>query len=260
MRELKRFLIALGFFTRIPIPGWVGYQPEELNRSSRYFPLAGLLVGALCAAALFGLSQFLPDSLAVLISMGLSLILTGGFHEDGLADCADAFGGGWEIESILRIMKDSRLGSYGVLTMVMALMIKFSALQFLLGLHLWLALLALLVAHPLSRASSLWIMARLDYVRDDQTSKAKPVAQEMNRVDLLIGSLCGLLPSIVLAGLYPSLWSVLIVSLVWSVVIAWVAGRYFSDRLGGYTGDCLGAAQQISELGIYCIFCAFAFS
>ena len=257
MRELKRFFIALGFFTRLPVPAWVGYQPEELNRSSRYFPLVGGLVGALCAVALLGLTKCLPDSLAVLLSMILSLIITGGFHEDGLADCADAFGGGWEKENVLRIMKDSRLGSYGVLTMTMALMVKFSALQFLLGLSVWPALFALLVAHSLSRASALWIMARLDYVRDTDTSKAKPIAQEMNRTDLLIGSMCGLLPSVILVCINPLLWPVLTASFIWSVLAFWGAGRYFFGRLGGYTGDCLGAAQQISELGIYCLFCAF---
>lgn len=252
MTELRRFFLALGYFTRLPVPAWVGWAPEELNRAARYFPLAGLIVGALSAAVLWLALQVLPPALAVLLSMAASLRLTGAFHEDGLADSADGLGGGWQREDVLRIMKDSRIGTYGAATLVLALLAKFAALQAL-GLQ---AVWALLAVHPLSRLMALLIMWRLPYVREDDSSRAKPVAQGIGPTEVLIGLLGGLLPLglLLAAGLVGAVHAGLALLLAALVTLWWA--RLLRRRLAGYTGDCLGAAQQLSELAAYCALCA----
>ena len=148
-RELNCFFNAWAFFSRMPSPSWVEFSDEELNRSSRYFPLVGLIIGLAGALTYFVFSFDLPANIAVLLSMVVTVLLTGGFHEDGWADVCDAFGGGWDKPQILSIMKDSRIGTYGTLGLVFMLTLKFLALS---ALPLVVALLAMLVGHCFSRA------------------------------------------------------------------------------------------------------------
>jgi adenosylcobinamide-GDP ribazoletransferase len=255
MIELRRVFLALGYFTRIPVPAWVGWSPEELNRAVRYFPLAGLIVALLSATVLWIALQVLPASLAVLLSMAASLRLTGAFHEDGLADSADGLGGGWQREDVLRIMKDSRIGTYGAVVLGMALLTKFVALD-VLAARGWIVFVALLVVHPLSRLAALVVMLALPYVRDDDSSRAKPVAQGVGRNELLIGALCGLAPVVIALGCgVLSMVRVGALLLVAAGVTLWWA-RLLRRRLGGYTGDALGATQQLVELACYLVLCA----
>ena len=127
-RELEYFFGAVRFFTRLPVPAWVGHSAEALNRSARYFCAVGLLVGGLGAAVFLGAAYFWPQPVAVLLSMAATIYATGAFHEDGLADMVDGLGGGWDKARILEIMKDSRVGSYGVIVIVLALLGKFALL------------------------------------------------------------------------------------------------------------------------------------
>lgn len=252
MLEIRRFCIALGYFTRIPVPAWVGWSSAELNRATRYFPLVGLLVGLAAAAALYGASLVLPWQIAVLLSMLTSLLMTGAFHEDGLADSADGFGGGWEKAQVLAIMKDSRIGTYGALALLMAFTLKFAALDAL-GLT---ALVALPVVHAASRGATLMLMASMRYVREDDSTRAKPVAEELGATEWLPGALFGVLPAALawqqgwLGG--PAALAVpgacLVCTLLW--------GKYLQRRIGGYTGDALGACQQIAEISAYLVLCA----
>ncbi|WP_317984303.1 adenosylcobinamide-GDP ribazoletransferase [Candidatus Dactylopiibacterium carminicum] len=190
MTELRRLLIAIGYFTRLPIPARVGWSAAELNRSARYFPLVGLLVGCACTAALWAAAQMFPPLVAVLLSMIFGLLLTGAFHEDGLADSADGFGGGWKKARVLSIMKDSRIGSYGAIALICAQLLKAGTLVSLDAL----ALLALPLVHALSRVPPLLIMAFMDYVREDNSARAKPVAEGLGRAEWLTGALLGLWP------------------------------------------------------------------
>lgn len=123
-KEIDLFLVAMGYFTRIPMPKWVEVDADKLNKASRYFGLVGLLVGLLSAIVFWLTQNWLPAGVSVLLSMVTGVLLTGGFHEDGLADTFDGFGGGWTAEDKLRIMKDSRLGSYGALALMLVLMLK----------------------------------------------------------------------------------------------------------------------------------------
>jgi len=252
MKELRRILIAIGYFTRLPVPAWVGWSAFELNRATRYFPLVGLLVGGFAAAVLWAGLQLFPTALAVGLSMLASLILTGAFHEDGLADSADGFGGGWGKAQVLTIMKDSRIGTYGALALVMALLLKFSALNAI-GIE---ALLTLPVVHAASRVPPLLIMAFMHYVREDDSSRTKPVAEGLGRAEWLPGLLLGsapLLVAVCLGALSPLRAAAVLLGVGCAGTLC---ARYFYERIGGYTGDALGASQQVCELTGYLVLAA----
>lgn len=238
-RELRLFFTALAFFTRIPCTRWAGQSEDDLNHAARYFPLAGIIVGGLAALVWWLTQCYLPQELAIIASMAATLWLTGAFHEDGLADSVDGLGGGWTKEQALTIMQDSRIGSYGAIALVMALLTKFEAL-----IHLPLLFLpAVLVAgHALSRFCAVLVIHTQRYVRE--TGKAKSLAQQISAGELLLATLFGLAP---LALLSPALWWALLpVAVVW----LWFSLK-LRQRLGGYTGDCLGAMQQLCELAFY---------
>jgi adenosylcobinamide-GDP ribazoletransferase len=239
MRELRLFFTALAFFTRIPCTRWASADEKDLNLAARYFPWVGVLVGAVAAATFWICCRFLPQDISVALSMVMTLLLTGAFHEDGLADTVDGLGGGWTREQALTIMKDSRIGSYGAIALVMALLLKFVTLH-----HLeaaWVP--AVLVAgHGLSRFAAVLLMRFQIYVRE--TGKAKPVAQHVSMVSLIIAAVAGFVPLLLLKLTW--LWALLPVAVVW----VWFSHK-FQQRLGGYTGDCLGAMQQLCELAFY---------
>ena len=124
LAELRYFFTALGYFTRVPVPRWVGFEREYLNAAARYFPLVGAMVGGVAALVYLAALRVFPAGVAVLLSMAATLVMTGAFHEDGLADCVDAFGGAYTREDALRIMHDSRIGAFGAITLVIALALK----------------------------------------------------------------------------------------------------------------------------------------
>ncbi|WEN43754.1 Adenosylcobinamide-GDP ribazoletransferase [Thauera sp. GDN1] len=247
MREqLARFFTALGYFTRLPVPAWVTWSPERLARAAAWLPLVGWVVGIAGAAALYALAQVLPASLAVILSMALTIRLTGALHEDGFADACDGLGGGWDKAQILAIMKDSRIGSYGAIGIVLMLLAKAAALIELAAASPAAAAIALLVAHPLSRLAAAVVLHALPYARSDDSSKAGAVAQRLGRGELALASAVGLLPAIALLAPLQALGALALAALL----TLWLA-RLFLRRLGGHTGDLLGAVQQAAELACY---------
>lgn len=238
-QQVNLFFLALGFFSRIPIPAGVEYSPQKLNQCSRYFALVGWLLGGI-VAMVFYLSHLLFSSeIAVFIAMVMSLLLTGVFHEDGLADTADGFGGGMEKQRKLQIMKDSRLGTYGVTVLIMALLGKWMLLS-----ELDQPVVAILVAYPVSRGLAASFIFDLRYVTE-KDSKSKPLAmhQSLNELAVLLttASFALFLLSLLQAA-------VLICSLV---LLRLLLKRWLISQIGGYTGDNLGAVQQITEVVIY---------
>jgi len=188
----------------------------------------------------------LPASLAVILSMALTIRLTGALHEDGFADACDGLGGGWDKAQILAIMKDSRVGSYGALGIVLMLLAKAAALIELAAIAPATAAIALLVAHPLSRLAAVGVLHALPYARSDDSSKAAALAQRLSRGELILAGLCGLLPAFVLLAPLQGLSA-----LVLAVLLTLWLARLFLRRLGGHTGDLLGAVQQAAELACY---------
>ena len=252
-KEWRYFLLALGFFTRIPVPQFEDFHNDELNQSAKYFPLIGILVGLAGALIFFVAGMIFPQSVAVLISTASTIWLTGAFHEDGLADSIDGFGGGYEREQVFTIMQDSRLGTYGALALFLALIGK---IQILSHLHPAFVPLVLVVGHALSRLAAVWVMATATYVKPN--GKAKPLATQISGTHVLVANLFGILPMLVMLTLlvifqHPA-WAIIKLALfsILPVIVAWSWWRAkLLKRLGGYTGDTLGATQQITELVFY---------
>ena len=251
LQELRLFLTAIQFFTRIPVPAWVGHSVQQLEQAARYFPLVGICVGALSAAALWLGAQVLPLSLAVGLSMVTGIFVTGAFHEDGLSDFVDGMGGGYTKEKVLAIMKDSRVGAYGVIALILVLLLKYQAIMELCAVQSPFPVIAALVAaHAISRLMATSIMLTQRYVREDDGARAKPAAQQISTVSFAIATITGIATIGILytAGMQPA-------SIIFAVAAALLMRAYLAwqlkKRLGGYTGDCLGAVQQLTELAFY---------
>ncbi|BBB60101.1 adenosylcobinamide-GDP ribazoletransferase [Undibacterium sp. KW1] len=252
MRQLRLFFIALQFFTRIPIPAWVGFEPDWLRQSSRYFPATGWIVGAVCASVYAATAQLWPHAVAVVLSTIAGILLTGAFHEDGFADVCDGFGGGMTPERVLEIMKDSRVGAYGAIGILLMLALKLALLN---SLPASAVVPALLLAHPLSRLASCSLIWLMQYARHE--GKAKPLAQEMSNGEFFVACLTVLLPGAALLYFCPFPLYSLLLALCLVLLLTWRMARMFRRRIGGFTGDCLGATQQVAEVAIYLGLLAF---
>ncbi len=242
--QLRLIAVAVQYFTRLPVPEFTEFDPRWLSQSARYFPLVGLLVGAICAAALWLLGQCLPMPVASGLTLAIGIMVTGAFHEDGLADTLDALGGSVPPERALEIMHDSRIGSYGAAAMVFGIGMRWVLLA---SLPLSLACLSLLALHPAARGGAVALMARLRYVRSG-ASKAKPVAQDLDRFDLFVAMLLALLPALFIAVCWPALAPAMTAGLIGVGLAHLFCGRWFRQRIGGYTGDTLGCAEQLGEI------------
>ena len=245
-RELHIFLTAVMFYTRIPCPKWVDHNPEFISLSTRYFPLIGWIVGVVYAGVIVISSLVFLPFVSLLLGVMTSVLLTGAFHEDGFADVCDGFGGGWTREKILIIMKDSRVGTYGIVGVVLIFALKISAtapLQNFMDVIPFVLLIA--SSHSLSRMMAVTLIYSLPYSREDQDSKAKPVATGISFSNLLIAFFFGLAPFIYF--LVQTNWFFCLV-LIPMLLITIYLGGYFKKWIGGYTGDCLGATQQVNEV------------
>ncbi len=240
VRELGLALTAVMFLTRLPVPAIGAHSDQRLRRSARYFSLVGAGVGALAAVAVLLLGRVLPPPLCVVLSMSLTLLVTGAFHEDGFADVCDAFGGGRDREDILRIMEDSRIGAFGAIGIAMMLGTKFLALC---ALPFALLPAMLIAGHALSRAFAVLVMALGTYARKEG-GKTRPVAAGVPWTDALVALALGAPPLYWLPA--PAALAVPAALLACALLYG-----YFRARLGGYTGDCLGAIQQVCEAVFY---------
>ncbi|MDD2545395.1 MAG: adenosylcobinamide-GDP ribazoletransferase [Burkholderiaceae bacterium] len=258
MQSLRHYLLAVQFFTRIPVTGrladWVGYSPAMLRASAAHFPGIGWLAAALAAGVYAALHQALgPTPLAAAVAAVFctiaTVLMTGGFHEDGLADVADGLGGSYERERALDIMKDSRVGAFGAMALVLALLAKVSLLALLGAENLGAALAALVGGHVLSRFWPLWIVRGLPHVGDTAQSKSKPLADQISTAALGVAALWCFLPLGLVWQTQSALFLIASIGLS-GLGAAWMA-RWFARRLQGFTGDCLGATQQVSEIGFY---------
>jgi adenosylcobinamide-GDP ribazoletransferase len=254
----RHFLLALQFFTRIPVTGrlaaWVGFSPAMLRASAAHFPGVGWVVGGLTAAVLWGLLVLLPAApaavwVAVVLSTVFGVMLTGAFHEDGLADLADGLGGSAERERALEIMKDSRIGSYGAIALVLVLLAKVALLALLAQGSGWLAVVALFAAHVTSRTVPLLIIRTLPHVGDTPQSKSKPLAESLSNAGLLAGLLWWALAMALVVRLLPAApWAQAVLGALLGLAWMW---RLLRRRLQGFTGDGLGATQQVCEVLFY---------
>jgi adenosylcobinamide-GDP ribazoletransferase len=245
-QEYQYLLTSIQFFTRIPLPMSVSHDQDSLNQALKYFPLVGWLVGGVCALTFHLAAGFWPASVAVILSVAIGVILTGALHEDGFADSCDGFGGGWDKSQVLSIMKDPRIGSYAAIGLILILLLKIFTLIELAAQSEELVLIAILLAHSASRLLVLPLPWLLDYVRDSDDSKShNMVAARFSSGMLAYSSLLVVLPL-----LYYQV-PVLFYAFANAALVVFAMGLYFKRRLGGYTGDCLGATQQVAEVVIY---------
>ena len=240
-RETLRGLAAAQYFTRLRIPGRTDHTRHGLEEAVRYLPLVGALVGASGATVYLTARVLLPSAVAVLLSMAATVIITGALHEDGLADAADGLGGGLNRERALEIMKDPHIGAFGATSLMLALLLKVSLLIALPTARMPAALIA---GHALSRLAAVCVLMALPYVRDERGSRSKPLVTNVSRASLAVAAVTGLAP-LALVGRSA------LVGLGCVVVAGFLWGTYLQHRLGGCTGDCLGAAQQLSEIAFY---------
>ena len=247
--ELRLLLIALQFLTRVPVPAWVGWKAEWLNDSARHFPAVGLIVGGFAALVLWGAAHAWSAAVAVLLSMAATIWLTGAFHEDGLADTCDGLGGAVSRERALAIMKDSRLGTYGAVALCLVLALKAATLHSLATRDLLATLAALPLAHAWSRVATVLLLRLLPYGGDAEHAKAKPMAQQVDGLAFAIALLWAGLAAAA-ASLFVPGAALLAGAAAAAATTLWMA-RWLRRRLGGYTGDALGATQQFSELAVY---------
>jgi adenosylcobinamide-GDP ribazoletransferase len=258
MAPIRHFLLAVQFFTRIPVTGrlaqWVGYSPAMLRASAAHFPGVGWLVAMVAGAVYALLFLALPDNAATPLAAAVActvatVLLTGGFHEDGLADVADGLGGSPERQRALDIMKDSRIGAFGALALVLALGLKVALLAVLGSEGLDAALAALAGGQVLSRLLPLLLVRAMAHVGDAASSKSKPLADQITRGALACAALWCFVPLALVAWMEGALF--LIAPLITSgLALAWL-WRLFARRLQGFTGDCLGATQQVCEIAFY---------
>jgi adenosylcobinamide-GDP ribazoletransferase len=243
-RPWHAFMAAVQFLTRVPVPGGMhrpGATPALLTEAVAWFPLVGALIGLATATVVSGSDRLWPLSIAVLVALACEALLTGGFHEDAVADCCDAFGGGWTRDDVLRILKDSRVGSYGVLGLGLAVALRATGIAALPGETLFPAVIA---SATLGRWGIIVLMLAVPPV-PKRDGLAKDVGERATPFALALATLLTI-PGVAWWG-----WqSPARLAVAWLVValamLAW--GAYVRSRLGGITGDCLGTGCYLGQL------------
>lgn len=237
---MQDMALAVQFMTRLPIRS-KGLDPARLSRAAAWFPAVGLLVGGIAAFAYMLLIPHLARILVALIAVLVMVMTTGGLHEDGLADCADAFGGGWTREDKLRILKDSRIGSFGAIVLILSLGVRIVLLA---TLPAGSVLDYLISAQVLARWTPLPLGAILQPARGPDGQGGR-IAGKTSWVTVAFGSVLALASVCFLLRL--AAWPPVLATL--AVVV--VSGLYYRRQIGGVTGDCMGATIQISEIAVY---------
>jgi adenosylcobinamide-GDP ribazoletransferase len=241
LRQWRLVVCAAQFLTRLPTPALADFEPDWINRSARYFPLVGQIVGVVCAGVWLAAGRLWPGAPAAALAVGAGVLVTGAFHEDGLADTADGLGGGQTRERRLAIMKDSRIGSFGALALGLATGLRILLLA---GLSPWRGALALIAAHGGARSAAVIIMASTPYAGDPEAAKIKPAPQGVRWPEAAFALVTGVWPAVFLGA--PRAALALGLAAAATAAMALTARRL----IGGVTGDVLGAVEQLAEVGL----------
>jgi adenosylcobinamide-GDP ribazoletransferase len=241
MKQLvEDLLVGLQFLTRLPVSR-VAFQPDSLSRSAKFFPILGGVIGLGASFLQHILTPHLNHFLVAMLVVTFLVLITGGLHEDGLADAADAFGGGWNREQVLTIMRDSRIGSFGTLALVLSLLARFFLLSSLPVGHFAAYVVS---AHVLCRWTTLPLSYFLPPAREGDGQGAR-IAQRISLTSLIVGTLLSL--AIVFYLMRTAFW----IPSTAAVVVTTASGIYYFRRIGGVTGDCFGATNQVAEIAVY---------
>jgi adenosylcobinamide-GDP ribazoletransferase len=237
---IRRFFIAIQFLTRLPVPRALNSSETDIGKAAAFFPLVGVIVGGGAALVFVGLQRILPLPASVFCSIVFAVFITSGFHEDGLADSFDGFGGGWTKDRVLEIMRDSRIGTYGTLALIFVILGKLTFVSSLPPGQIWRWL---VVAHTAARWTILPLCVWLPYGRAE--GQGKLVAQQVGALEIITGTFTLLLVLILLP------WRAALAALLVTTLVTLLSGLYFRARIQGITGDCLGATNQLTEAGLY---------
>ena len=239
-QAVNRYFVAQMFLTRLPSPASLQWSEKELAASTTFFPVVGIVVGVIAAVSWHIGYTLWSAPVAALLAVAATVLATGAFHEDGLADSADGLGGAFEINRKLQIMRDSRIGTYGSVALLFVILAKIFTISEISPANISGTLIA---AHVIARWTSLPLICNNTYVREEGTGK--PFAATVNQRQLLIASLITVLICVIAIG-----WrSIVVLPIV--VAFVWGSQWYLRRKLGGVTGDVLGAVNSLSELGVY---------
>ena len=233
-------LVAFQFMTRLPLPA-IPFDPGALARAAKFFPVVGLAIGLVASIVSHFLSPHLGRPLTALLALVFFILATGALHEDGLADAADGFGGGWDRGQVLAIMRDSRIGSYGTLALILSIAARLILLATL-PLSRWIPF--VVAAQVLCRWTTLPLSYWLRPAREEDGQGAR-VAQRVSAASLLIGTFFSI--AIVWYLLRAEFW----IPVLASSVLTLLSGLYYARRIDGVTGDCFGATNQLTEIVVY---------
>ena len=241
----NRLYAAFIYFTRLPF--WRLHQPpkEAYATVVEHWPLTGWLTGGIMAATLFGACHILPFPIAIILAVIVRLLVTGALHEDGLADFFDGFGGGIDRQRILTIMKDSHIGTYGVIALIFYFLLL---VGILISLPPMTAVFAILAADPLAKMFSSQIVNLMPYARREEDAKNKTVYRPISMGATISLALQGLLPSLPLILLTSTIWWLAVLAPILTVALLFF---FIWLKLRGYTGDCCGAVCLLAELSFY---------
>ena len=241
MATRDEFYTALQFMTRLPVPDNVEHSDDNFGRSARFYPAVGLVVGGIAALVYLVSNFFLPDSVSATLAVISAVITTGALHEDGLADAVDGLFGGRDRDHALEIMRDHQVGVYGILALVFAVILKMTLIA---GAWDWSAVWAIVVAHVLSRYAIAEVIGRYDYARAESAKFARPEIQSEDLTYARLWAGAVVVGSVLLLGPLTTLAGVVL-----AAVFASGLAQMCVRKIGGYTGDCLGAVQQVAEIG-----------
>jgi adenosylcobinamide-GDP ribazoletransferase len=258
--QCRAVAAAFTFLTRIPLHDVIAHDSADLTRAAPYFPVVGLVVGAAGGIVLAAGLHIWPPVLAVIISVSATVLLTGAFHEDALADAFDGFGGGWNAEQVLGIMKDSRVGSYALVGVTLVLAAKVAALTTIVTASPVVtgaigaagpAVRAIVAGHVLGGWSSVLLIRYNTYVRPQvlvgRPALGRPFVSSVTTTQLTAASAVAVILAIMALGTRA------IPALIVCVIVTLLSAQYFRRRIGGITGDALGAANQMVEIGVYLV-------
>src|SRR6267378_7013864 len=237
---IRRFLVAVQFLTRLPVPRALNSSETDIGKAAAFFPLVGVIVGGGAALVFVGLHRILPLPASVFCSIVFATLITHGFHEDGLADSFDGFGGAWTKDRVLEIMRDSRIGTYGTLALIFLILGKLNFLSSLPQGQIWRWL---IVAHTAARWTILPLCAWLPYARAE--GQGQLVARQVGTLEIVLGTATLLVVLLLLP------WQAALAAFLTTALTTFLSALYFRARLHGITGDCLGAANQLTEIALY---------
>ena len=244
-KEIQILGASILYFSRLPLPFKVPFNKNNQQKVLTWLPFVGLLAGGIGALAFYVFFLLLPQTVSVMLAFSAMILVTGAFHEDGFADVCDAFGGGYSKEQRLLIMKDSRIGAYAAIGLILLFALKVSALS---GMNSHVMVLILIASQALSRWPVLLITKFWKYARKTNDSKSADTSKPISILRIIIALLISCVPLC-----FFETWYVFF-SIPLLIIVSIFFGFWFSNKINGYTGDCLGAAQQINEVVFY-IFC-----